>query len=91
MRPVQTTAMRTYQHLLAAQPLTAGKVSFAWTLAAGPALGRAGAPRWSEDGTLVVRARDAAWLREIRRARPVIVERLAQLLGPDAVQRIVIE
>jgi len=91
MQRVQTTAMRAYQHLLDAQPLTAGKVAFAWTLAAGPALGRAGSPRWSEDGTLVVRARDAAWLSEIRHARPIIAERLAQLLGPRAVRRIVIE
>jgi Dna[CI] antecedent DciA-like protein len=83
--------MRAYQNLLAAQPLTAGKVGFAWTLAAGPTLGRAGSPRWSSDGTLIVRARDAAWLREIRRARPIIAERLGQLLGPGAVRRIIIE
>ena len=48
-------------------------------------------PRWSPDGTLRIQARDAAWLREIRRARPVIAERLAVLLGADVVRKIEIE
>lgn len=91
MHPVQQTATRAYQQLLANQPTTAAKVAFAWRIATGPALGRAGVPRWSPDGTLRIRARDAAWLREIRRARPVIAERLAVLLGADVVKRIVIE
>ena len=77
--------------ILDRQPTTPGKVAFAWQLAAGPALGRAGTPDWSADGTLRVRARDQAWLREIRRARPIITERLRQLLGPDAVRKLVIE
>ena len=60
-------------------------------MAAGPALGRAGAATWSADGTLHVRARNAAWLGEMRRARPIISERLAQLLGPGVVRKIVID
>jgi hypothetical protein len=92
MQQVQSTAMRAYRRLLANQPLTPGKVAFAWALAAGPALGRAGTPTYAEASrTLVVRARDAAWLQEIRRARPVLAERLNQLLGADAIRRVVIE
>jgi hypothetical protein len=92
MQQVQSTAMRAYRSLLASQPLTPGKVAFAWTLAAGPALGRAGTPSYLlTSRTLVVRARDTAWLREIRRARPIVAERLTHLLGPDAIHRIVIE
>jgi hypothetical protein len=91
MEPIRQSATRALQTLLAGQPTTPAKVAFAWRMAAGPALGRAGIPQWSEGGTLRVRARDAAWLREIRHARPVIAERLAQLLGPDVVRRIVVE
>ena len=91
MRPAQTTATQAYRALLAAHPTTAAKIAFAWHLAAGPALGRAGTAAWTPDGTLRVRARDAAWLREMRRARPIITERLNELLGAGVVQRIVIE
>ena len=91
MERLQLTATRMYQELLAQQPTTPAKVVFAWQLAAGPALGRAGTAEWSEDGVLRVRARDEAWLREIRRARPIITERLRGLLGPDVLKRLVIE
>jgi hypothetical protein len=80
-----------FRDLLAQQPTTAAKVAFAWQLAAGPALARAGAPHWSDDGVLRVRARDLAWLREIRRARPIVTDRLTALLGPDVIKRLVIE
>jgi hypothetical protein len=88
MESLQQTSTRVLQHLLSAQPTTPGKVLFAWRIAAGPALGRAATTEWSEDGTLRVRARDEAWLREIRRARPIIMERLTQLLGPHVVRKL---
>jgi hypothetical protein len=91
MERVQSTATRALQDLLNRQPTTPAKVAFAWQMAAGPALGRAGRVVWSETGTLHVHARDAAWLREIRRARSIIAERMSQLLGPDVVRRIVID
>jgi hypothetical protein len=91
MQRLQVAAARALQELLARQPTTAAKVAFAWRIAAGPALGRAAISRWEEDGTLSVHARDAAWLAEIRRARPIISERLTQLLGPGVVRRFVIE
>ncbi len=84
-------AVRAFQHMLAAQPTTPAKVTCAWQLAAGPVLGRAAATRWSEDGTLVIRPRDAAWRREIAHARPIIVERLTQLLGPGVVRHLIVE
>jgi hypothetical protein len=83
-----TAALRA---VLAAQPTSAGKIAFAWQIAAGPALARNGVPHWSEDGILRIDARDAAWGRELRRARPVIIERLTALLGPDIVRRLVID
>jgi hypothetical protein len=91
MRRLQGAAARAYQDLLAAQPTTPAKVAFAWRVAAGPVLGRAATTRWTDDGTLSVLARDAAWRREIGRARPLIADRLAQLLGPGVVRRIEIQ
>jgi hypothetical protein len=87
MESLQRTSTRVLQHLLSGQPTTPGKVLFAWRIAAGPVLGRAGTPEWSDDGTLRVRARDAAWLREIRHARPIILERLGQLLGAGVIRK----
>jgi Dna[CI] antecedent, DciA len=91
MESLQQTSTRVLQRLLAAQPTTPGKVLFAWRIAAGPALGRAGTPTWSEEGTLRVHARDATWLREMRHARPIIVERLTALLGAGVVRKLELE
>lgn len=91
MTRLDAAATRAFHALLALQPTTPAKVTFAWKLAAGPALGRAGTPSWTGDGTLHIRARDAAWLRELRRARPIIAKRLTDLLGADVVRRLVIE
>jgi len=90
MESLQQTAARVLGPLLDAQPLSPGKVAFAWTIAAGPALSRAGIPTWTPDGTLRVRARTEAWRTELQRARPIVAERLGQLLGPAAVRRIII-
>ena len=65
-------------------------MKFAWRVAAGTALSRAGVAELGEGGTLRVRARDEAWRRELKHARPVILERLRHLLGKDAVHKIVI-
>jgi len=90
MEPLNATAARALKTLLSDQPTTEAKVAFAWQIAAGPALGRAATLRWSDDGTLSVRASTEAWTKEIRRARPMIRERLSHLLGPDVVRRLVI-
>jgi hypothetical protein len=82
------TAVGALRQLLDAQPTTDAKVTFAWTIAAGPSLSRAATVSWSDSGTLYVRPRTDAWRREIVRARPVIVERVVALLGPDVVRRI---
>ena len=92
MKPLNTTAVGALRLLLADQPTSAAKVSFAWQIAAGPALARSATATWHEEGgVLQVRARTAAWCREIRRARPMISERLCHLLGPDVVRRLVID
>jgi hypothetical protein len=94
MESLQTSAARMLASVLknmTGQPPTPGKVALAWHVAAGPALGRAGTPRWTPDGTLRIVARDKAWAREIARARPVITERLRQVLGPDVVTRLIVD
>jgi hypothetical protein len=91
MERLHGVASRAIEEMLARQPNTPAKVACAFHVAAGPALGRAASARWSDDGTLVIRARDAAWLAEVRRARPIIAERLTRLLGPDVVRRLIIE
>ena len=88
MEALDITATRALKLLLADQPTTAAKVAFAWTVAAGPQLGRAATTTWSEDGVLRVVARDDAWRREIARARTVISDRLSHLLGPGVVRTI---
>ena len=76
--------------MLSAQPDTPQKVTFAWQIAAGPAMGRAADVTWSE-GVLRIRARSESWRREIARGKPVILERLKQLLGPGVVRKLVVE
>ena len=90
MESLQKTAARILGPLLDAQPLSPGKVAFAWSIAAGPALSRASTPKWTTAGTLRVRARDAVWRTELERARPMVAERLTHLLGPTAIRRIII-
>src|SRR3954469_3461558 len=90
MQSVRDTATAVLRTLLHDQPTTAAKVAFAWQIAAGAAVSRASECSWRDDGTLVIRARDAAWRREIQRARPMIAERLGHLLGKDVVRSLVI-
>jgi len=90
MESLQQTAARVLGPLLASQPLTPGKVTFAWSIAAGPVLARHGTPHWHPNGTLYVHARELAWVKELERARPIVTERLKHLLGPGVVRRIVI-
>jgi uncharacterized protein YbjT (DUF2867 family) len=73
--------------LLAKQPMTAGKLQFAWRAAVGPALARAATLDW-RDGRIVVHMSSPEWTREIKRSKPMILERLRMLLGQDAVKRI---
>lgn len=86
MESLQHTAARVIGPLLQGQPTTPGKVAFAWSIAAGAALGRHGKTIWTGDGILRVAADDPAWKAELARARPVVSERLKHLLGADTVR-----
>lgn len=88
MESLQQTAARVIAPLLQSQPHSPGKMAFAWSIAAGPVLGRHGRAVWHGDGILRIVADEPAWHTELVRARPVITQRLTQLLGPDAITRI---
>ena len=90
MKSLQSTASHALRALLDSQPTSPAKMSFVWRMAAGPAMARATSVRWREDGVLVVRASSPSWLKEIRRARPLLVGRMRDLAG-DAVSGIEIE
>ena len=68
--------------MLARQPMSQGKLQFAWRAAVGPALARASSLDW-RDGRVIVQMSSAEWTREIRRSKPMILERLRLLLGSD--------
>jgi hypothetical protein len=72
---------------MAGQPLSRGKVEFAWKAAVGPAVQRVTAVRL-EGTELIVEAASADWAREVRRATPVIIGRLKTLLGPGVVSQL---
>ena len=74
-------------HLLRDVPLSGGKVDFAWRAAVGPAVDRATHVKL-EGGVLLVETASAVWSREVMRSSPVILRRLQELLGPEAVERI---
>jgi hypothetical protein len=69
-------------------PLSDDKVSFAWRLAVGPAVGRATRVRLDAQGTLHVSAEAPAWLDGVRQSAGLIRSRLAHFLGDHAVKRI---
>ena len=69
------------------QPASKEKTRFVWQMAVGPAIAKVTTVDLA-DGVLTVRCGDERWMSEIARARPLIMSRLQQLLGPDAVRRI---
>ena len=91
MQSISSASTAVLREALAAQPDTLEKVAFAWRVAAGPAMGRAATIDWSPAGVLRVRASTDAWRREITRARPMLTERLSELLGQKTVRSLVID
>jgi len=74
-------------HILRDVPISGGKVEFAWRTAVGPAIGRATSVKLVER-VLLVDATSAQWSREVMRSSPIILHRMQELLGSEAVERI---
>ena len=73
--------------ILRRAPLTPEKVAFSWRTAVGPAVDKVTTVEL-RDGVLYVRAKDAAWQREVERSAALIRSRLDRLLGDRVVRRI---
>ena len=86
MDSIQSLAPRTISEIIRRQPASNGKTRFAWQLVVGPALARVTTVEL-DAGVLRVRC-DERWARELARAQDVILPRLQQLLGPQALERI---
>ncbi|MFL2433779.1 MAG: DciA family protein [Vicinamibacterales bacterium] len=86
MIPAQQCADFALSELLKKQPLSEGKVQFAWAASVGSAIARATSVSLRSDGTLLVRAVDEHWRLETIRCEPTIRKRLRQLLGTTVVK-----
>jgi len=87
MIPVRQVIPDAVTELVRKAPLTPEKVAFAWRSAVGPAVDQATTVQL-RDGVLQVRAKDAAWQREVERAAALIRSRLDALLGERVVKYI---
>ena len=87
MRSIQTLAEGVLAEIVRSQPASPARTTFAWQLAVGPALARVTSVEM-EGTTLRVRSADERWLKEITRARAVILPKLQHLLGEQSVTKI---
>ena len=87
MRSIQTVAGGVLAEIVRRQPPSRTRTTFAWQLAVGPALARVTSVEM-EGTTLRVRSADPRWLKEIDRAKAVVLPKLQQLLGQETVAKI---
>jgi predicted nucleic acid-binding Zn ribbon protein len=90
MLPIQRFSGTVLAEVVRRQPSSPARTNFAWQVAVGPALARSTTVSL-DDGVLTVRATDARWGSEVARARDVVLARLQNLLGADAVRSIRVE
>jgi hypothetical protein len=83
--PIQAVVSDALAGALRKAPLTPEKVAFAWRTAVGPAVDRVTTVEL-KGRVLRVRAKDAAWQREVERSAGLIRTRLDALLGPAVVK-----
>jgi predicted nucleic acid-binding Zn ribbon protein len=90
MLPIQRFSGTVLAEVVRRQPSSPARTNFAWQVVVGPALARSTTVSL-DDGVLTVRATDARWGSEVARAREVVLARLQNLLGADAVRSIRVE
>lgn len=86
--PAHSAIPNVLAEVLRKAPLTPEKVSFAWRTAVGPAIGRVSAAELGVGTVLKVTVSEPHWGPAIQKSAPMIVNRLAMLLGPGVVTRI---
>ena len=84
MKSIQQFSAGVLAEIIRRQPRSPARTAFVWQLAVGPALARV--TTVTLDGTvLMVRCPDQRWTKEIVRAKAVVLSRMQQFLGPEAV------
>lgn len=91
VHPLQDVVSPALAGLLAAAPLSAGKVRFAWRLSVGPAIDRITTVTFSDGGQVEVSVADERWRAEVRRTIPLIRRRMDTLLGAGAIKNVVLQ
>jgi len=86
--PVRQVVPDAVAEIIRKAPLSPEKVAFAWRSVVGTAIDHATAVSWGDDGVLRVKAKDAAWQREVERSAALIRSRLDALLGERVVRYI---
>ena len=84
MLPLQSFATTVVADVIRRQPLSPAKITFAWTVAVGPAIARATSVDL-RDAVLHVTPKDPRWATEVERAAPTILKRVQVLLGADVI------
>jgi predicted nucleic acid-binding Zn ribbon protein len=79
------SAVRT---ILQKGPMSPGKLRLAWRVAVGAAIDRATTVNLLDNGTVEVTAEDLAWRREVKRSQAMILSRLQDLVGANAVTKL---
>ena len=87
MQPIQSLAHDALAEIVRRQPASKERTNLAWQLAVGPAIARA-TTVFLAGGVLTVGAADPRWIREIERARDVVLLRMQALLGKEDVSKL---
>ncbi len=88
-RPLRDILPDAVAETLRDQPMSQAKLEFAWRAAAGAAVARLSTV--TLDGTaLRVEVPGPLWAVEIERARDAVLQKLARVLGPGTVDRLVV-
>jgi predicted nucleic acid-binding Zn ribbon protein len=87
MRSIQNLASGVLADIVRRQQPSPERTSFAWQLAVGSTLARMTSVEL-EGTTLTVRSSDPRWLKEIDRAKAVVLPKIQHLLGAEAVTKL---
>jgi hypothetical protein len=90
MEPIQPLLASTIAALVRPAPMSAEKLNFVWRAAVGPAVARATSVRITSERVLEVLPEDDRWSDEVERSADVVLARVRDLLGADAVERMVV-
>lgn len=90
MQPIQSLVSAAVARVVRPAPLSPEKVLFAWRAAVGPAVARVTRVRLTGGGVLEVELDDGRFGDELVRSAPVVLIRMQDLLGAEAVSRVAV-